>query len=181
MVDPRTWLAVVLVLAGVALQVTLVTRVPFPGGVAPDLVLVVVAALAARTGPLRGCVTGFAAGLLADVAPPAFHTVGRFAVVYCVIGYLVGVIAEEVSDSPALTLLAVSLGALVGTLLYTGMGALFSDPRVTWEALARIAPLSVLYDVLLSPFVLYAVTRLVDVVDPRWAGWRGLRGYRPSP
>lgn len=180
MVDPRTPLAAVLVFVAAVLQVTLVTRLPLPGGAAPDLMLVVVAALAVSTGALRGCVTGFFAGVVADVLPPAYHTIGRYALVYCVIGYLAGLLREEIEDSSALSVVAVATAALAGTLLYTLLGVVFGDPRVTGAAVTRVMPVSVLYDVILSPFVLFAVAWLVERVDPQRVGWRRLRGSRPS-
>lgn len=179
--DPRTWVAAALVFAALVLQVTLVTRLPLPGRVAPDLVLVVVAALALRTGPLRGCVTGFCAGLAADVIPPAFHTIGRYALVYCLVGYLVGLAKDETQDSPLLSAAVVALGALGGTLLYTVFGVVFSDPRITGAALSRVLPVSVLYDVILSPFVLYVVAAFIDRADPERLGWRRFPGSWPSP
>lgn len=180
MVDPRTALAALLVFVAAVLQVTFVTRLPLPGGISPDLMLVVVAALALRTGALRGCVTGFFAGVLADILPPAYHTIGRYALVYCIIGYLVGLAREEIEDSAVLSVAAVALAAVAGTLLYTLLGVVFGDPRVTGAAVARVMPFSVLYDVLLSPFVLFAVAWLVERVDPERVGWRRLRGNRPS-
>lgn len=180
MVDPRTALAALLVFVAAVLQVTFVTRLPLPGGISPDLMLVVVAALALRTGALRGCVTGFFAGVLADILPPAYHTIGRYALVYCIIGYLVGLAREEIEDSAVLSVVAVALAAVAGTLLYTLLGVVFGDPRVTGAAVARVMPFSVLYDVLLSPFVLFAVAWLVERVDPERVGWRRLRGNRPS-
>lgn len=179
--DARFPLAVVLVFVGVVLQVTVVTRLPLPGEVVPDLVLVLVAALALRMGALRGCLIGFGAGLLADIAPPAYHTIGQYALVYCVVGYVVGLAKEEIEDAPVLSTLAVALGALGGTLLYTALGAIFGDPRITGAALTRVMPLSVLYDLILSPFVLFVVVWLVDRVDPDRIGWRRLRDNRPSP
>ena len=40
------------------------------------------------------------------------------------------------------------------------LGVMLSDPEVTWAAVRRVLPPSLIYDVILSPFVLYAVVRL---------------------
>lgn len=181
MTDLRTPIAALVVFLALVLQVTVVTRLPLPGAVVPDLVLLAVAALAVRTGALRGCITGFFAGLLADVVPPAYHTIGQYALVYCVVGYVIGLARDEIEDSGWLSLLAVALGALGGTVLYTALGGLFGDPRITGAALTRVMPVSVLYDVILSPVVLYVVSWLVDRVDPGYAGWGPIRDSRPSP
>ena len=47
----RVVLPVVLLLAALVLQLTVLDRLPLPGGVAPDLVLLVVVALALSSGP----------------------------------------------------------------------------------------------------------------------------------
>lgn len=176
--DARIPLAAVVVFVALVVQVTVVTRLPLPAGIVPDLVLLVVAALALRMGSLPGCMIGFLAGLLADIVPPAYHTVGLYALVYCAAGYLVGLAKEEIQDSAVLSFFVVALGAVGGTLLYTALGALFGDPRVTVTVLTRVMPVSVLYDVVLSPFVLYVISRLVDRADPERAAWRRLRDRR---
>jgi len=55
--------------AAVVLQLTVVNRLPLPGGDAPDLVLLLVAAVGVVASPLIGAVTGFFGGLGLDVAP----------------------------------------------------------------------------------------------------------------
>lgn len=158
----RIVLAVIVLACALVLQVSLITRLPLPGGVAPGLVLVVVSALSVSTGPLPGLLAGFAAGLALDVVPPAYHTIGRFALIYCLVGYFVGLAHDEVEDSALASFLAVAVGCLAGVVLNVIVGALLGDPRVTWSSVARVVPLTVLYDVVLSPFVLFVVVKLVQ-------------------
>ncbi|HEY0937681.1 MAG TPA: rod shape-determining protein MreD, partial [Trebonia sp.] len=73
--------------AAVIFQFTVVNRLPLPGAGAPDLVLLLVAAIAVTAGPLAGTVSGFAGGLALDVAPPAAHYAGQDALVFCLAGY----------------------------------------------------------------------------------------------
>lgn len=157
--------ATTLVTLALVLQVSVVARLPFPGEVIPDLVLLVVLSLGLATGPLSGAFTGFFAGLATDLVPPAFHAIGRFALVYCLVGYFAGMAAKDVENSPVLPFFAVATGALGGSLLYVGTGAVLGDPRITWDSVVYALPLSTLYDVLLSPFVLYAVIRLTDRLE----------------
>lgn len=171
MSGPRKLLVVALAAAALILQVTVVTRLPLPGGVSPDLVLVVVVALALVNGPLPGAVTGFAAGLAADVAPPADHAIGRFALVLCLVGYLCGLLGDDVESSTNAAFLTMGAGVVGGALLYFGVGALLGDPRVTWPAISRVLPVSLLYDLILSPFVLYVVAWLVRRVDRHPVGY----------
>jgi len=85
----RVLLAAALVLAALAVQVAMLSRLPLPGAT-PDLVLLVVVALALAHGSTFGLMTGFLAGLATDLVPPAEHEVGRWAFVLTVLGYLAG-------------------------------------------------------------------------------------------
>jgi rod shape-determining protein MreD len=149
-----------LVALALVVQLAVLNLLPLPGGVTPDLVLLVVVAIALISGPMTGLVTGFAAGLGLDLAPPASHAIGAYALVFCLIGYLCGRAAGEIDRSAFLPLTAMALGAAGGTVLYTVVGVMFGEPGVTWAAARNVLPLSVAYDVLLSPFVLYLVLRI---------------------
>ncbi|WP_019630380.1 rod shape-determining protein MreD [Actinomadura atramentaria] len=151
--------ALVLVVA-LVLQVSVANRLPLPGGVTPDLVLLTVVALALVYGSLTGVVVGFCAGLASDIIPPADHTIGRYALVYCLIGYLCGMAATEMDRRSVVPFVAVAVGALAGTLLYAITGMLLGDPRASWTIVARMVPLQVFYDVVASPFVVWAVLRV---------------------
>jgi rod shape-determining protein MreD len=156
----RVLLVTAAILAAVLIQVTVLNNVPFPGGAGPDLVLVVVVALALAGGPREGAVTGFAAGLALDIAPPASGLVGQSALVFCLVGYGCGRLRGPLERSAWLPLAGVALGAVAGELLYALVGLMFSDPDVSVQAVRQVLPAAVTYDVLISPFVLYAVGRL---------------------
>jgi rod shape-determining protein MreD len=158
----RALVSVVVVAFTVVLQVTVVDRIAFPGGAGPNLVLLVVAALALAGGPMAGVLTGFLAGLALDVAPPGSHFVGQNALVFCLVGYACGLLAEETSDSEQghtalFEIVVTAAGAVLGEALLALLGVMLSDPRVTWPAIKHVLPVAVAYDVLLCPFVLYAV------------------------
>ena len=108
----RNVLAAVVITAAMLLQVSVANRLPMPGSVAPDLVLLAVVALALVNGSLPGLVAGFFAGLATDIVPPADHTIGRYALVYCLIGYICGLAAAEMERSPVLPFVAVAAGCL---------------------------------------------------------------------
>jgi rod shape-determining protein MreD len=151
--------ALVMVVA-LVLQVAVANRLPLPGSVTPDLVLLTVVALALVNGAFVGLVAGFTAGLAADIMPPSDHTIGRYTLVYCLVGYVCGLVSAEMDRSSVVPFVAVAAGALIGSLLYAGVGMLLGDPRATGAIISRIVPLSVLYDVLASPFVVWAVLRV---------------------
>src|SRR5690348_16148633 len=62
-------------------------RLPLPGATQPDLVLLLVTAIAVVTGPATGAITGFAGGLALDIAPPTAHYAGEYALILCLAGY----------------------------------------------------------------------------------------------
>lgn len=161
----RVLLAVAVVVTALALQVTLITRLPLPGA-SPDLVLLSVVAFALAHGPTFGLGTGFAAGLATDLVPPADHTIGRWTLVLGLIGYAAGLAKGETRRSAFVPLLVVALAAAASVLMYAGLGALIDDPHITWTAVGEITPTAVLYDVVLSPFIVSAVLVLVRRVEP---------------
>ena len=170
-------------LAAILTQLTLLNRLPLPGGAAPDLVLVLVVAVALTGGPIEGMLTGFFAGLVLDVAPPASHLVGQYALVFCVAGYAAGRLRPALSGGSWLPLGAVALCAAGGEALYAAVGMLFGDPGVTWSAVRHVLPVSVGYDLLVCPFVLRATVAARAWTTPGWAagGLVAGRGALASP
>ena len=156
----RFLISVAVVAVALLAQVTFVNRLVLPGGAGPDLVLLAVIALALTGGPVAGTLTGFAAGLALDVAPPASHTIGQYALVFCLVGYGCGRLAALGEASPVLYVGISAAAAAVGAVLHAVLGVMLSDPEVTWAAVRHVLPPSLIYDVILSPFVLYAVVRL---------------------
>ena len=156
----RALVAAAAILAAVLVQVTVLNNVPFPGGSGPDLVLVVVVTLALGSGPRDGALIGFAAGLALDIAPPASNLLGQSALVFCLVGYGCGRLRVTLERSAWLPVAGVALGVAAGEALYALVGVIFGDPDVSWQAVRQVLPAAVFYDLLLSPFVLYAVARL---------------------
>jgi rod shape-determining protein MreD len=183
----------VVVAVTVIVQLTIVNRIAFPGGAGPNLVLLAVAALALAGGPLTGVLTGFWTGLALDVAPPGSHFVGQDALVFCLIGYACGLLAEDSSgDSAAdqghtalFEIVVTAAGAVCGEALAALLGVMLSDPRVTWPAIRNVLPAAVAYDVLLCPFVLYAVAAALRLAgargEGRRAGWSASQARTPVP
>jgi rod shape-determining protein MreD len=167
-----------LLLIAILIQLIVVDNLRLPGGAGPDLVLVVVVAVALTGGPMEGMLGGFCAGLALDVAPPATHLVGQYALVFCLVGYACGQLRVSLDHSAWLPICVVAVGSAAGELLYALTGMVFGDPDITWTAVRQVLPASVVYDVLLSPFVLYAVARARGVA---LQGLSALRGGSPSP
>ncbi|WJE02306.1 rod shape-determining protein MreD [Streptomyces antimycoticus] len=149
----RIVLSTCLVVFALVVQICVLARLQLPGAV-PDLLLLVVLGLALVYGHTGGALIGFAAGLLADLAPPADHAAGRYALVLCVIGYLAGLAKPESGQlrsatGPMLVVVAAAIGA---TLLYAGVGILVGDDAARQVGLGKLLFTAALYDLLLAPF-----------------------------
>jgi rod shape-determining protein MreD len=188
----RGLISFVVVAVTVILQLTIVDRIAFPGGAGPNLVLLAVAALALAGGPLTGVLIGFWAGLALDVAPPGSHFVGQNALVFCLIGYACGLLADDSSGDAAeqghtalFEIVVTAAGAVCGEVLAALLAVMLSDPRVTWPAIRNVLPAAVAYDVLLCPFVLYAVAAALRLAgargEGRRAGWSASQVRTPVP
>ncbi|MFD4561151.1 rod shape-determining protein MreD [Streptomyces sp. NPDC058469] len=162
----RILLSAPLVVVALVIQVSVLARLHLPGAV-PDLLLLTVLGLAMVYGHVAGAFIGFGAGLLADLAPPADHAAGRYALVLCVIGYLAGLAKPEngrlkSATGPMAVVVAAAIGA---TLLYAGVGALVGDTAARHVGLGSLLFTASLYDLLLAPFVVPGVMALARRTD----------------
>jgi rod shape-determining protein MreD len=157
---------------GVQSSVLTALRIP---GATPDLILVLLVAVALASGPIRGAVTGFVVGCAVDVLPPSDTGMGRWAFVWCIVGYGVGLLRSDMESSVVLPIVVTGVAALGGLLLFGGLGALVSDPRASWGEILRLLPTTAIYDVLLAPFVIPPVL----AAERRWRGadFRGRPGW----
>jgi rod shape-determining protein MreD len=161
----RGLLFTVLLLLAVVLQVTFFGYFSYDG-VVPNLVLLVVVAAALSRGPELAALLGLLGGLAIDLAPPADHVAGRWALALVVVGYVAGRVRHDAGRSTFAALATVAASSFAGISIFTLSGLLLRDPSVpVGEALAVIPP-SVLYDLLLAPFVLPATMRLFRRVQP---------------
>ncbi|WP_432076069.1 rod shape-determining protein MreD [Streptomyces wuyuanensis] len=157
----RMLLSTTLIVVALVVQVTVLARLQLPGAV-PDLLLLTVVALALVYGHTSGALIGFGAGLLADLAPPADHAAGRYALVLCVIGYLVGLARPENGRLTSATgpMVVVVAAAVVSTLLYALVGALVGDTAARHVGLGSLLFTAALYDLLLAPFTVPLIMAL---------------------
>ena len=164
----------VVLLLAVTLQLALVNRAPLPGGATPDLVLLAVAAIAVCTGPMTGMLAGFCGGLALDIAPPAAHLAGEYALVFCLVGYACGRVRNAITYSTGeqtmiTSLTVMALGVAAGEAGKAALGMMLSDPNVTSPAIKHVLPAAIVYDVLLCPFAYWLISLVLRRPAPERA------------
>jgi rod shape-determining protein MreD len=157
--------------AAAAVTVALVLQVSFfPhlawDGIVPNLVLLVVVGAALTRGPQVAAVLGFAAGLALDLAPPADHVAGRWALALVVVGYVAGRVRRDVRPTPGTVFATVAASSFVGTSVFALSGLLLQDPAMGIPDLLEVVLVGVLWDVLLTPLVLPPVMAMFRHLEP---------------
>lgn len=150
------WLrAVVVILAALVLQVTLMSDLRVAGALG-DLMLVLVVAAGLSGGPERGATWGLAAGIAYDLMLDS--PFGLTALTYALVGYGVGLAAQAIGrTSGGWPVLVAALAGVVQAVLYTILGNLvgvayqFGDVpaialvQAAWCALLVLPALRVLW------------------------------------
>lgn len=165
MAAARAALLTLLVLVAVVLQLSVFSYLSFDG-VAPNLALLVVVAAALIRGPQFAAVLGFLAGLALDLAPPADHVAGRWALALVVVGYLAGRVRYDARGSAVAGVVTVAASSFVATSIFALSGMVLGDPPVPVTTALQVIPVAVVYDVLISPLVLPLLLRLFRRLQP---------------
>lgn len=161
----RTLVLALLVTAAVVLQVAAFSYLSYDG-VVPNLALLLVVAAALVRGPDFAMVLGFFAGLAVDLAPPADHVAGRWALALVVVGFLAGRVRHDAGTSAVAAVVTVAASSFVGTSVFALSGMVLRDPSVPVAEALQVIPVAVVYDVLLTPFVLPLAMRLLRRIQP---------------
>lgn len=149
----RAAVAGLAVLVALALQIALFPHLAWQG-IVPNLCLLVVVAAALTRGPQFAMVLGFAAGLLLDLAPPADHVAGRWALALLVVGYVAGLVRQDVRPTAVTVVGTVAASSFVGTSVFAISGLLLRDPVLGVGDMIQVIGVALVWDVLLTPFVL---------------------------
>ena len=149
-----------------ALVLTLVLVAAVVLQVAVFSVLSIEVAAALVRGPEFAALLGFLGGLAIDLAPPNDHVAGRWALALVVVGYLAGRVRHDAGTSAMAAVVTVAASSFVGTSLFALSGMLLHDPAVPASEALRVIPVAVLYDVLVTPFVLPPLMRLFRRIRP---------------
>jgi rod shape-determining protein MreD len=164
----RNVLVGLLVIIAVVLQLSVAPAFAIRG-ITPDLALLVVLAVALTRGGQAALVTGFAAGVLLDLAPPADHTAGRWALSLLIVGYVAGRVREgSITHSGQGRPAAMTVMATVATCAFIGVSIFAVSGLILGEAPLTLLPtvaISVGYDLLLAPLVIPALLWLIGKGD----------------
>ena len=163
----RAPIALVAVVVALVLQVSLFPHLAWQG-VVPNLCLLVVVAAALTINAPSALLLGFAAGVALDLAPPADHVAGRWALALTVVAFLAVRVRQDVRPTAVAVVATVAAASFVGTSIFALTGLLLGDSWSVGELL-RVVAIAVVWDVLLTPFVLPPLMRLFGRLDPRLA------------
>ena len=153
---PRVLLIIASLGTAVVLQSTVFARLGLPGAT-PDVVLVVVLVIALVAGPTVGAVTGFGAGVLVDIAPPAAGSIGQTAAIYALAAFVVGHAQFEPGRPDLQSVLAISVVAAAVVLVQAILGTLLGQPEVTWSLVPLLIATQFIYAAILALLIIPAV------------------------
>lgn len=161
----RAVAAVFAVAGALVLQVSVFPHLAWDG-IVPNLCLLVVVGAALTRGPQFAMVLGFVAGAALDLAPPADHVAGRWALALVVVGYVAGRVRQDVRPTATAVVLTVAASSFIGTSVFALSGILLRDPVLAVPDLLQVIAIAVLWDILLTPFVLPALMSMFRRLTP---------------
>ena len=143
----------------VLIELTLLSRLGIPGAT-PDIVVVIVVAIAFATGPLQGATAGFAAGILLDLSPSSDTLVGVNAIIYLIIGFAAGFWLDP-RDRRLPVMIGIAALSTAGAAFGTAVvDTVLGGERVNWTEVPWITLSAALYGALLSVLIIPLVARL---------------------
>jgi rod shape-determining protein MreD len=164
----RVAVAAGLVVVALVLQVAIFPHLAWDG-IVPNFCLLVVVAAALVRGPSFAATLGFFAGLMLDLAPPADHVAGRWALALVVVGFVAGLMRQDTRASATTVVATVAVASFVGTSVYALTGIVLGDAVAGFGDVLRVIVVALLWDVLLTPLVLPGVMRLFTRLEPAGA------------
>jgi rod shape-determining protein MreD len=161
----RALTALAAVVAALVLQVTVFPYVAWDG-IVPNLVLLVVVAAALTRGPQFAAVLGFLAGVSLDLAPPADHVAGRWALALVLVGYLAGRVRQDQKPTTTTVVLTVAGASFIGSSVFALSGMLLGEGGAGVGGVLAVVVVAVVWDVLLTPFVLPPLMGMFRRLEP---------------
>lgn len=161
----RSVAAVFAVSFALVLQVSVFPHLAWQG-IVPNLCLLVVVGAALTRGAQFAALLGFVAGVALDLAPPADHVAGRWALALVVVGYVAGRVRQEVKPTATAVVATVAASSFIGTSVFAISGLVLRDPALAIPDLLQVILVAVLWDILLTPFVLPLVMTMFRRLEP---------------
>ncbi len=168
MTQLRWLVALGAVVVALVVQVSLFPHLAWHG-IVPNLCLLVVVAAALTVEAPFALLLGFTAGLTLDLAPPADHIAGRWALALTIAAFLAARVRQDVRPTALAVVGTVAAASFVATSLFALSGVLLSDPATSVAGLLEVVLVAVVWDVLLTPFVLPPLMKLFARLNPQWA------------
>src|SRR6478736_4719228 len=140
------------VAVALVLQVTVFPHLAFEG-IVPNLCLLVVVGAALTRGPQF------------SVVPGSFATIA-LALALVVVGWLAGRMRQDVKPTATTVVATVAASSFVGTSIFAISGLVLRDPALGVPDLLRVILVAVVWDVLLTPFVLPLLMRMFHRLEP---------------
>ncbi len=165
MILSRAGIVAVLIVLAVTLQ-TAVFSLFSINGVVPNLALIVVVAASIARGPAFGASVGFAAGLLLDLAPPADHVAGRWALAFVLVAVLAGRVRADARRSPLAGLGTVAVCSFVATSIFALSGVVLGDHALPAGEMIQVILIALLWDVVMTPLLLPGLMNLFERTRP---------------
>lgn len=168
MTQVRWLVALGAVLLALVVQVSLFPHLAWHG-IVPNLCLLVVVAAALTVEAPFALVLGFTAGLVLDLAPPADHVAGRWALALTIAAFLAARVRQDVRPSALAVVGTVAAASFAATSIFALSGILLGDPAMSVAGLLEVVLVALVWDVLLTPFVLPPLMKLFARLGPQWA------------
>jgi len=161
----RTLAACLVVSLALVLQVSLFPHFAWQG-IVPNLCLLVVVGAALTRGPQTAIVLGFLAGVALDLAPPADHVAGRWALAFVLIAVLAGRVRADARRSPLAGLATVAVCSFVATSIFVLSGVILGDHALPAGEMMQVICIALLWDVVMAPLLLPGLMNLFERTRP---------------
>lgn len=157
----RTGVVGIVIVLAVILQVA-VFNLFSVNGVVPNLALIVVVAASIARGPQFGAVVGFIAGLLLDLAPPADHVAGRWALALVLVAILAGRVRADARRSPIAGLATIAICSFIATSVFALSGVVLGDHALPAGEMMQVIGIALLWDIVVAPVLLPGLMALFE-------------------
>lgn len=164
----RALAALLAVSFALVLQVSVFPHLAWDG-IVPNLCLLVVVGAALTRGTQFAMILGFAAGVMLDLAPPADHVAGRWALALVIVGYVAGRVRQDLKPTATSVVVTVAASSFIGTSVFAISGMILRDPALAIPELLQVIVVAVMWDIALTPFVLPAVMAMFRRLEPERA------------